>query len=410
MRSCTKRSDYVSIVEACYRRVEPNEDWCGALLDVAEPALGFEHGLGFMLTRETDGQVTPELHEVRRLPDSMRDAAAKVPLLDVRAYRTMWYPRNLVVFMSTLSPRLPPPTRKLLTYYPQSLVDVLGIIGHPAPGLAFVLCTPVSSRRILDSRLRDVLHRVRIHVESSLRLRFSPASIAVAVLTPEGRLEHLEPCAHALHREEGLPHHVKAIENARLACVRSNPHDALLGWNALVDGRWSAVEHEDTDGKRSYLVFENTPQDRRYRALSAKEDAVLHQFAKGLTGKHVAYVLGISETAVSDCLAKAAIRLGFRNKVDMIRCASQSLRDDRPRVFIDELTSAEHAVFALLRRGMSDTDIAAARSTSKNTIRNQIASLLRKTSAANRLALATAAPVKSEESEEMAMAALRADA
>lgn len=53
------------------------------------------------------------------------------------------------------------------------------------------------------------------------------------------------------------------------------------------------------------------------------------------------------------------------------------------------LTAAERAVAALAMRGMTDAEIASERGTSVRTVGNQMASVLRKTGATSRAALAT---------------------
>ena len=53
-----------------------------------------------------------------------------------------------------------------------------------------------------------------------------------------------------------------------------------------------------------------------------------------------------------------------------------------------DLTAAERAVAALAMRGMTDAEIAAERGTSVRTVSNQMTSVLRKTGATSRAALA----------------------
>lgn len=93
-------------------------------------------------------------------------------------------------------------------------------------------------------------------------------------------------------------------------------------------------------------MLENEPVSHPFRALSPGEVQVLTQAARGHSSKMIAYALGVTPPTV--------------------------------------LSEAERDVLDLLQRGLSNEQIASARSRSVRTIANQVASLLRKTSSASR--------------------------
>lgn len=260
---------------------------------------------------------------------------------------------------------------------------MLGMVGHPTLNSAFALWSCLPRRQVLTSETHDALHRVRAHIEAALRLRARGAKDAVAVLTPTGKIEHVE------HPEQiaelpALQHHTNAVEQARTR--RSSAPKSLSVWQALVAGRWTVVERTESDGKRFYLAFENAPHAVPFRALSARERAVADLSGRGLPGKHVAYALGVSQATVSATLARAADRLGFRSRTDLLRFVGGILGSSR-RVLKADLSEAERAVLALLRQGASNRAIAEHRGTSERTVAKQVSALLRKTGADSRRTL-----------------------
>jgi DNA-binding NarL/FixJ family response regulator len=122
-------------------------------------------------------------------------------------------------------------------------------------------------------------------------------------------------------------------------------------------------------------------------ALSSRETRVLELVARGASGKEVAFTLGVAESTVSASLRDVAIRVGVTSSTTLAVIAA-SLIAERPRVSPATFTEAERAVLALLREGRSNADIAARRGTTERTIANQVASMLRKSRAPSRRALA----------------------
>ena len=127
------------------------------------------------------------------------------------------------------------------------------------------------------------------------------------------------------------------------------------------------IERVDADGARHYAVVE-TPRSRRLRALSQLQMSVVELSARGLTGKAVAYALGITGGSVSKSLSEAAFKLGVRNRTELVRLASRLLDAGPTRAPRVELTSAEQDVLELVRRGWTNLHIAGVRGRSEHTL------------------------------------------
>ncbi|MET0285121.1 MAG: helix-turn-helix transcriptional regulator [Polyangiales bacterium] len=388
-----KSADFVSVVERCYEPIEDEQDWLASLFDAASPLLDLGGGMGLSMVREGPDGRRIALSQARgRLQTIIKTSWPVIEQLDDETYRRFYYPGQLIAQTSLLVPTFPLPVRAFYATFMKlaGAKDLLAMLGYPAHGWAFALYVAVGDHPI-DARLRDTLRRLRIHVEASLRLRLFSDSEPLAILRPDGKLEHL---AREVEQGQGrdLSTQTSLIEDVRSARGRSDPHRALDVWQALVDGRWSVVERKDSDGKRYYHAFENAPHLFAHRSLSEAEAMILGLSLQGLSGKEVAYSTGLSPSRISSALAEAAERLGFASREELLRVGA-ALAGDEAHVITKELTQAEHEVLALVRAGHSNQAIATARGTSTRTVANQVASLLRKTGGTSRRALIVGANI-----------------
>lgn len=131
----------------------------------------------------------------------------------------------------------------------------------------------------------------------------------------------------------------------------------------------------------------STVVPRPLAALSSRESRVLELVARGASGKEVAFTLGVAESTVSASLRDVAMRVGATSSTTLAVIAASHIAE-RPRVSPAAFTEAERAVLTLLREGLSNADIARRRGTTERTIANQVASMLRKSRAPSRRALA----------------------
>jgi DNA-binding CsgD family transcriptional regulator len=114
--------------------------------------------------------------------------------------------------------------------------------------------------------------------------------------------------------------------------ARHDAEKALEIWKGLVAGRWSLVDHFDTDGKRFLLAMKNTPKVDRPIDLTpgAKRAAALA--AMGHRDKEIAYMLGVSVASVTASLHRTRAKLGVRSRAELAtvwpRLAPQSRTND----------------------------------------------------------------------------------
>ncbi len=388
--------DYLAVVESCYADEPDDSAWLNRFLEVATPSLGFGVGVGLTLFREREDGNATKVVLSGGTGVAQWGARASWPFMEAlrgEAYRRLFYPRNPVTLASPVVATLPPLVRlgwRSLLNLTQAN-DVLGMLAYPAPGWSATMFAGVGKKHEITPKLRATLHRVRIHVEAGLRLRvcshFMPPESEVAVLSPEGKVLHLNRELAAASNSDVLVQHAKSISRVRTKRERSQD-DALNVWTALVEGRWSLVERVDSDGKRLYYAYENAPRAVAYRALTEAEATVLDQSIQGLPGKYVAYATGLRESRISEHLLNAAHKLGFRTRNELVQVAATLRATGNYKILAGDLTPAEAEVLRLVKMGMSNREIAKLRNTSLQTVANQVSSLLRKVGVAGRRGLA----------------------
>lgn len=383
-----KTPDHISIVEASYQAVDSDEAWLSQLLEIARPVLDLGTGVGLSLVQEGPAGRRVALSQgVGPLNDMLRLSWPAVQQLDDTTYRKFFYPQKPVLLASELVSGFAEPLRHAFGSLMQhaGARDLLGMLGYPAPGWAFAMFVAVGDAPIAK-HLLETLRRLRIHIEAGMRLRMFCSGEAVAVIRPDGRLEHMNTDALERTTCALLEAQATAIERARVAERRADPHRALAVWKALVGGRWSVVERVDSDGKRHYHAFENAPHVHAWRALNRTEALVCSLSFQGLVGKEIAYSTGLSQSTVSSNLSSAALRLGFAGRAELLRVGAR-LQDAHKKPLAAELTNAEKEVLTLVQRGLANAAIAKARGTKVNTVANQIRALLGKTGVRSRRGL-----------------------
>jgi len=384
-----RRTDYLSFVEACYGPASDDRSWSDALLQRAAPLLDMGPGLGLTLIDESASGT--KVLVSRGIGVGAETAAALLPTLErlqPEDCRRLFYPKQPVTFLSPLLGSLP---QEMAADFAGVLrrggvVDKFGMLGYPTPGTSFVMFACVGKKRGMVTSVRAAMRRLRMHLEAGLRLRLSGTARAMAVLNADGVLLHREPQV-SEYTSERLGQQVRAIEKSRRRRERQR-YEALDVWTALVEGRWSLVERIERDGKRYYYAYENAPRAQVYRALTRAEAMVLEQSIRGLQAKSIAYTTGLQQSRISECLAIAAYKLGFRSRADLVRVGARLSASGQLYALDDSsLTSAERDVLRLVRQGHSNREIARERGRSEATISAQIASLLRKTGASGRRGL-----------------------
>jgi DNA-binding CsgD family transcriptional regulator len=194
--------------------------------------------------------------------------------------------------------------------------DSLGLVSREPGGRGFLLYTGLPETTTLRAREQGLLTKLVVHLAAGLRLRDQTGpEAAEAVLTPNGKI------LHALEEAQGER---EALDDGRRrqAFARKNPDDpqkALEVWRGLIAGRWSLVDHFDTDGKRFLLAMKNPPPVDRRGELSPHELRVGALASLGHRDKEIAYMLGLSLGAVSSSLHRARRKLGVRSRAELAK-------------------------------------------------------------------------------------------
>jgi DNA-binding CsgD family transcriptional regulator len=135
-----------------------------------------------------------------------------------------------------------------------------------------------------------------------------------AILKPDGRLEHAEPAAQGDAARAALHRAVLAMDQARGRMRRDDPDRAVALWRALVAGRWSLLDHFDSDGRRFIVAHRNDAKIPDKRGLSLREQQVLAHASIGNSNKVIAYELGLSVSTVGTHLASARTKLNLPSR------------------------------------------------------------------------------------------------
>jgi DNA-binding NarL/FixJ family response regulator len=105
----------------------------------------------------------------------------------------------------------------------------------------------------------------------------------------------------------------RALDRARGSLRRRDPEQAVAIWEALVAGRWSLVDHFDSDGRRFVLAHRNDADVPDARGFTDRERQVLAYAALGHSNKVIAYELGLSTSTVAYHLTRARAKLQLRS-------------------------------------------------------------------------------------------------
>jgi len=231
-----------------------------------------------------------------------------------------------------------PGTGQLLTAF--GARDVIGVNARDPTGLGVVAGLNLPQVTQLSHHEVERWANLAAHIAAGHRLRRALASDqrslldgAEAVLERDGRLAHARDAATTTSACEVLRKAARTLEQVGVP-KPSAPEEALHGWPALVDGRWTLVDHFDSDGRRYFVARKNDPAAPGPRELTGRQRQIVGYAALGHSNKLIAYELGLSEAAISHHLARAAERLGLRTRTELVRAVltlrGQATSGDEP--------------------------------------------------------------------------------
>ncbi len=399
----SRRTDDIATVEAAYDLQKDPAVWLGEVLRAA----GSLHALGDLIVAfeyDTNGPIASWLQSVTSWGDGGESVSTMEGLFASAS-------TNMLVDMYEWAGSVSamPPAVLFSERFGQGpryaeMKTVLQLMGAHDTALVnatdgsgrgvFACARQVTPHSAMHPGRRRRLARIASHLAAAARLRRATDEAPVAVLAGDGKPLHAE----GLTTQAALPRlrdAVRRMDRARGPIRRSNPDEALDGWAALVEGRWSLLDSFESDGKRFVVARENAPAMPDPRGLTDSERAVAQLAAHGHSNKLIAYELGFAIGSVAAYLAAAMRKLGCATRMALINRLQllNSARLDRmafgrePLVVASEdavtihdarLSTAEQSILQAVLDGESQQSIATTRGTSARTVANQIAIAYRK--------------------------------
>lgn len=325
--------------------------WAQRVCEATRPLLPQAIGIGLQVYEHTTDFSVTDLRNygigtVTR--ERVEPTFDMIKRLDVPLLQATYYPPAPALMISNVFERHEH-ARWAFDHY--NLVEMGGIVAHPAQGRVTVLCFELEKRHMLLPYEMKLCSSISMFLSAGL---------------------------------SGLDHHVhEAVlsPDARLLEGTLPPHGL---WAGLSSGH-CRLTPRGTGAEKHLTLVVNNPVERARRRLSERELQVLELCARGLTGKAQSWELKLTQSSISRLLASASLKLGLASTSDTLRFIGGCLHTSRHREV--ELTDSEREVLELVRQGLSNEQIAQRRQRSPRTVANQVASLLRKTGAPGRRAM-----------------------
>ncbi len=416
-------SDWIGIVEAAYD-LEPSADaWLERLLESAAPLLDRGVGVNAQIFHVTPRRFALPHLALRGLGtvEQLRGFLENIPpeATDL-IYRQGVPVSSLSEFMFPDNPLGKPDfanehERYFVLNTPENFQDAFGITAHAGSGWGVVVSAPLPRPERMREQERKNWTRIAAHLGAGLRLRHKLGTLDLdserveAIMTPDGKLQHAQAAGKLQSARERLREAVRASDKARTRALRSEPDAALDLWEGLVRGRWSLVDHFDSDRRRFVVAVKNDPEVPDPRGLTQREHQVAEFCGMRRGAKEIGYILGLSASTVGNALTRAERKLGLASRTELAalfapkgmraRMAELELAGERIAVgsypLADEprfadLTEAERDVAIMLLQGATYQAIAERRQAAERTIANQAQAIYRKLSVRSRVELAAA--------------------
>ena len=320
-----KAATVVDLIDACYDSAESRAGWAKRVLESvmtmskAHAGSSFHFSSGYADKEFLVRSMAPDV-AIGLSSESVRQALAAnlhapSALLEVMIGRTQ---ATTLASLTGLGADLAA-TPGFRDCWSAPVIDSLGVVALDPNGNGFTACVGLDHLATLSPRESRLLAKLAAHIGAGDRLRRGERAIilddAEAILRPDGKVLHAQGAA--LENRDALDDGRRRRDEAR-----QTAHDvdkALDIWRGLIAGRWSLVDHFDTDGKRFLLAMKNTATVDKRGVLTPRERRVCALVARGHGDKEVAYMLGISQPSVSASLHRARAKLGVKSRADLAR-------------------------------------------------------------------------------------------
>lgn len=210
---------------------------------------------------------------------------------------------------------------------PTRAQDSLAVLVNDGAGEIAVFSNVNATRAVVDDAAKRMWQRVALHLGAGRRLLgrlpSADAPDVEAVLDPGGSLAHAAGSATPSSARDSLRSAVKCMDQARTRSGRRDPSHALDLWRGLLAGRWTLVDHFDSDGRRFVLARKNDPDVPEPRALSRRQRQVAFYASLGWSNQEIGYALGLSENTVSAHLRLSLKKLGVATRAGLVRWSNE---------------------------------------------------------------------------------------
>lgn len=314
--------------------------------------------------------------------DVLRALQARHAALSPNHARTLFWDQKVVCL--TQSQRGLPATEQQQSI---AVADFLGLQATDVSGLGCSMFFVLPERTTIHPAARKQWRAVAMHLQAALRLRRALTTADLdacieAVIDParQGRpLVHADGPARTRNARAALRRIALAIDQARTHRRRRDSCTTLKVWPELIRGRWTLVEHFDSDGRRYYVALRNPPA--LAAGLSGHEINVIVRIAAGEANKAVADNPSTVNQHYRRAMAK--LRISSRSELPVLAGDLQQVRvtiDDTELLIMTPcdvpehlgLTRTEVKVVQAIRRGLSNREIARLQGSSESTIANHI--------------------------------------
>ncbi|MGB0909225.1 MAG: LuxR C-terminal-related transcriptional regulator [Nitrospirales bacterium] len=407
-----KVKDWISVIEAGYSLERSDDSWVNEVLDAASPIIRgwWPNCFVFHYTPETF-----HVEEVAARGPSfiIKKATKSLETLSPKLIDVLLRSGNFVGTASSVFHKLPEQQDVFRRVTRGLIGDNLAFVAQSGSGrgicISMGLFKPTSATALECKRWPLIAS----HLGAGVRLRAVAKSLTLdtesveAIFDPGGKLHDARDDAKEPSVRDILREKVRRIDHIRTRAGRSDPDVAMEAWEGLVQGRWSLVDHFDTDQRRFVVAIKNDPMFPDPRGLTTRERQVAEFVGYGQSSKEISYTLGVSHSAVTNSTASAQMKLGLSSRAELAaffapsglraKLAEVSLAGEELLVgayplidehHVDLLTEAERSVLAALVAGSTNDDIAQRRNTSDRTVANQVQSIFRKLEVSSRSELA----------------------
>jgi DNA-binding CsgD family transcriptional regulator len=327
----------LSVVESAYDLGADRSTWLARLGESMREAAGVERAMALEVDLRPGRVMVGETWEpdLVGMPLTLHELHGHMPLELARSLYGRGFMASLV--STQMAEAGVPAEGSIITSMLAHIggTDVFGVPGVDPDGRGVVIAAVTGAADRIPPGDVPAWCQVAAHVAAGYRLRGalgpgSPLEQAEAVLGVDGALEHASGDEAADARAR-LREAVQRMDRARLR--GTDAHEALSLWEGLVDGRWSLVDHFDSDGRRHYVALRNPPIARSIRGLTERERMAVELAAAGSSHKVGAYALGVDPSTFAHLLGRALTKLGLPSRTALIELAAHLGRaptDDPP--------------------------------------------------------------------------------